>query len=50
MFLSSGHRDMIDALEEEFGYSNDSGQGVLSELSKRNCCKVVSEYFFRCFI
>jgi hypothetical protein len=34
MFLSSAHRGLVGPFEEQFGDSDDSGEGVWSELSK----------------
>ena len=44
-FLSSVCRDQVDPFDEEFGDTNDSGQGVWSEISKRAAIKLSRNVF-----
>jgi len=38
-------RDQVDPFDEEFGDTNDSGQGVWSEISKRAAIKLSRNVF-----
>jgi hypothetical protein len=38
-------QDLVDTLEEQFGYLNTSGQGVWSELSKEVASKLSKSVF-----
>lgn len=44
-FLSSMCRDQVDPFDEEFGDTNDSGQGVRSEISKRAAIQLSRNVF-----
>ena len=44
-FLSSVCRDQVDPFDEEFCDTNDSGQGVWSEISKRAAIELSRNVF-----